>query len=692
MNVIKSNRLLDLILITTLFSIFFIAGPVKQLGFFELIPGDLADARLNNYFLENVYQFFIGGSDSLWHLSFFYPYPYIGGFSDNLFGSSPIYLFSRFSGFATDTSFQIWFLFGYIVNFLACLYVLQRLGIGYLGAIIGALIFTFALPTTAHAGHVQLHYRFGIPLTIFFFLQFLEKKSSRSCVISGFWLVWQFYAGIYMGFFTLLTLFFIFISFLCIELVKKKLNLLRILKEFYIPWKIQKTRQKILLLLGLSTILFLLILLFFPYIQVKSLYGFERSWQEISPMLPRPQSYLLSDASTIWSWLAADGDVFKTLPMRHEHSMFLGLIPLLLACVALLNFSNYKKMHFLLLLATVFLFIFLTLSINELSFWYYLHHVPLASAIRAMTRFDQVLLLPIGYFAGLAIEQIRNNSAKSILHIIIVLLLFIEATSVSMYTSPKEAWRNRMIAIEEKATDISDKDIVFFAQDSGNLHANIFSEIDAMWWGLLHNKKIINGYSGWLPPGYYHLHSYKDCTELTSRLVAYNSFSGSTKDPLQYLKQHIALVGFYEHCIEIEMEKLSITKATRPYTAEELSALTLSIEKISLTENEAIVKIAIKNNSALLFSSIPSTSENLRLSWRFLNEKGTPLSGWDTRKDIPYDIVPDGELKAYIHADYPKNSKVSAIQVSIVQEGIFWGHDIGIAPAELKLKFREVTE
>ena len=44
------TRFLPLII----FLLAFILIPIKQLGGFNLMPGDMGDARLNNYFLENI--------------------------------------------------------------------------------------------------------------------------------------------------------------------------------------------------------------------------------------------------------------------------------------------------------------------------------------------------------------------------------------------------------------------------------------------------------------------------------------------------------------------------------------------------------------------------------------------------------------------------------------------------------------
>ena len=178
------------------FTVGFWLIPVTQLKNLSLMPGDLGDARLNNYFLENIYQFFAGKSESLWHLPFFYDYPYVIGFSDNLFGTAPIYLVARYLLKEYDTAFQVWFLFGYLANYLAAYFGLRKLDLKILSSAIGSFIFTFAIPATAHAGHSQLHYRFGIPLTITFFIIFLKTGQWRNLVISFGWLNWQFYAGI----------------------------------------------------------------------------------------------------------------------------------------------------------------------------------------------------------------------------------------------------------------------------------------------------------------------------------------------------------------------------------------------------------------------------------------------------------------------------------------------------------------
>jgi len=178
------------------------AGPFFQLNLFRMLPGDLGDSLLNNYFLENSHLFLIGKSQSLWHLNFFYPFPYVLGFSDNLFGSFPVYLLGRIF-LRPDIAFQFWYLSSYCINYFCAYFVFRKLGFKQTASIVGALIFSFALPVSAQTSHVQLAYRFCTPLSFFYLICFCSSKSIKYLLLSFFFLVWQFYCTIYIGFFLL---------------------------------------------------------------------------------------------------------------------------------------------------------------------------------------------------------------------------------------------------------------------------------------------------------------------------------------------------------------------------------------------------------------------------------------------------------------------------------------------------------
>jgi hypothetical protein len=542
----------NIVLPTLLFIVAFLAVPISQLHGLRMMPGDLGDARLNNYFLENVYQFLIGRSDSLWHLNFFYPFPYVLGFSDNLFGSAPIYLLARLMTGKADTAFQIWFLLGYAVNFGAAYFSLRRLGGSQLAATIGSLIFAFALPTSGQANHAQLHYRFGVPIAITFFILFLQQKEFRLLTIAGLWLVWQFYSSIYIGFFILLLiavgLVFHFIFSQCMM----KVSIIQLLRDFNAKWFEQSKYEKLKILFYFFIMIVALFWLFYPYLQVSHLYGFKRTWDEIKLMLPRPQSYFLSNTSYFWSSLPAT--LFAGIPMRWEHQMFIGFIPLALAIIGFITGNRAKNGYtYTLMVGILVSVILITLYIGGFSLWYYLYNLPLCSSIRAMTRIVLVLLFPVAYLAMIAIDFLRNYyhwGTKLIA--VVIILMFFEFSVISMHVSPKDEWRNRVAKKEAMVPkNIPQDAILFFAQNqTGPYYAE---EIDAMWTSMNFGFKTLNGYSGFFPPGYSRQYD-KNCSELRKRVFSYLHFDGQivnkdgyfvvNKDAYFGLIKRIVPIGF----------------------------------------------------------------------------------------------------------------------------------------------------
>lgn len=661
-------------------------APFTQLDGLRLMPGDMGDARLNNYFLENIYQVLIGRMDSFWHFSFFAPFPYVLGFSDNHFGSAPAYIVVRLVGIQPDSAFQFWFIMGYIVNFLAAYYALRRLNASSTAATIGSLIFAFALPTAAHAGHAQLHYRFGLPLAITFLSLFLESKSYRFLLISGGWLVWQFYSGVYIGFFTILLMGAMIAASLGYTILGLRIPANTVFNQFLTSWKSHSTIKKTAFTAGILTLLILLILLFYPYLQVTQLYGAKRSWSEISLMLPRPQSYFLSDYSFLWS--SQDSKVFSGLPMRHEHQMFIGLAPLALVLMGIFMGSRSANgntyVHMTGMLGIVIL---MTLYVGGFSLWYLLHKLPLFSAIRAMSRVDLALLFPVAYLAAVAVDHLKNRllwGAKAAI-IIFIPLVFLEVGLTSMPTSSKAEWRQRTMAAEARIpASIPDDSVLFFAQRTSE--RPYLDELDAMWASLNRGLITLNGYSGLLPPNYRY-HYGRDCSEWPRRILSFLDFSGQNAnlEVYRHLMSRIVPIDFVG-CNEKWLETPPISRSNRVYTAEEFGQLSFTNIELHREDELDVVRVTISNPSDIDFSAISGTGNTIRLSWRFIDSKENPMTGWNSRKDLPFDIPAHGSLIVDIPVTFDNQRKPLVIQISLVQESVFWGHDIGVAPVSIKIE------
>lgn len=667
------------------FLIAFASIPFAQLDYLSKIPGDIGDSRLNNYFLENIFQFLVGDAESLWHLPFFHPFPFTLGFSDNLFGSSPVYILMRLLNIAPDTSFQIWFLFGYVANFTAAYYSLRRLNGSIIASTVGAVIFTFALPTSAHANHVQLHYRFGLPLALVFFANFIETKTLRFLLIASAWVVWQFYTGVYIGFFTLFLLATMAIGHLGFMLLNHKEQTFRnLLSKFLQIWRNHTKSEKLFFWSSLFILSLSLILLFYPYLQVTQLYGIKRSWDEIATQLPRPQSYFLSDASFLWS--SSSTKLFSSLPMRHEHQMFIGGIPLVLALAGFL-IGNRRKygVTFTLMSGMLVIAIVLTLYIGGYSLWYLLHNLPLVSAIRAMTRIDQAFLFPIAYFVVIAIDKIRVSYAwgEKAIVVMILPLLISEMAMTTMPTSDKNLWRQKFSNLESTVPkNLPNNSILFFAQKSDLPYAD---ELDAMWVSSHHNKKTINGYSGSFPPNF----DYKfgnDCVQIPKRVISYLKFSQQSNNITEYrdLMSRIIPIGFND--CDPSWKQTPPNIVNRSYSADEFNKLSLGAGEVIKKGNDYTLSIVISNSLNYSFIANSGVGKPIRISWRYIDMQGQPLSSWENRKNLPSDIPAEGSLKVTAPLDSHKLKVASAVEVSIVQELVFWGHDIGIQPIRISLE------
>jgi hypothetical protein len=511
---IKSKRIVFFPILA--FVVAMLMGPYFQLGQFRMLPGDIGDSRLCNYFLENIYLYFSGKSPSLIDLSFFYPYPYVLGFSENLFGSFPVYLVGRLIAGKTDLAFQFWYLASYVVNYTAAYYSLRKLDLRPVAAIIGALIFAFALPISAQTSHVQLSYRFGVPLAITSLIMFLRTARWAEFLPAVGWFVWQFYCSIYIGFFLLLMLGSIVLMWFLTTLYNSNIKI--VVYKYFLSWEDQSFREKIFFILTIIFFIFIMALLLFPYLKVGEIYGAKRQASEIFSMLPQPGSYLLMDESYIWKSFSR---IVSNIPMRHEHQIFIGLMPLLLTILGIFyGILILRSQTFFIIFGSLLMLVALTLNLYGWSLWGYLVNLPLFSAIRAVTRIILVSLFPIAYLSGLIFDRQFKHSKT--IACIVILLLIVEASLIKINSSSMIEWRQRVAKVmEEVPHPLDPRSILFFAQRGGGL--NIIEEIDFMWASLNLGVPTLNGYSGMVPPGYGNNYGV-NCDEITRRIAAYVQF------------------------------------------------------------------------------------------------------------------------------------------------------------------------
>lgn len=660
----------NLLIPSLLFLVVFIAGPIRELDFLALLPGDIGDPRLNHYFLENIFQYFFGNAPSLIHLGFYYPFPYTLGFSDNLFGTAPLYIVLRFLTPDADVAFQFWYLLAFPVNFIAAYYALRKLKNSYVASSVGSLIFTFALPAVSQYTHPQLQYRFGVPLSIFLFLFFLQKKEWKYFLFSSFWLVWQFYCSIYVGFFTLMILVAVLLTWLLGLAFKGRQTFISELKAFITHLGKLSTRSKWGYLLVFLFLLFSMLVLFYPYLKVTQLYGIKRTYDEIKIMLPRLGSYLIADYSPIWKYPAAK---IADIPARQEHQLFVGAVPLILAAVGLI-WGNKRKIGLILLTVAMIEIVIVTVSINGRSLWILFSTLPLASAIRAMTRVVLVLLFPVAYLAATGTDFLLSRKKRffSVLMYSLILLLIVELSTTEIYTSTKEEWKARLDRVDQRIPkDVPPGSVIFVSQEKGPPYAD---EIDVMWIALKRGYKTYNGYTGYAPPNYHRI--YNKCTTVPKRIMSYLAFIDKKEDKALYkqMMDEVVTVGL-EDC-----SQSSPAFDEPPLTLEQTRNVTLHFIGWKQDQGKVFLRVKMENRNDTPVHALSFTNTPVLLSWRTVDAEDEPSGNWNSRFPLPADIKPHSYIEIDIPLGYDEIKKNGFLQITWLQEYIFWAHDRGVKP------------
>jgi hypothetical protein len=93
------------------------------------------------------------------------------------------------------------------------------------------------------------------------------------------------------------------------------------------------------------------------------------------------------------------------------------------------------------------------------------------------------------------------------------------------------------------------------------------------------------------------------------------------------------------------------------------------------------VAVLIENTSDEIFSTLSSKGP-IRISWRFipLDAEGQLKENpaWSARKDLNFSLKPGQKETEKLSIALPPRAGPYQLQVSMVQEGVAWFHDLGM--------------
>ena len=665
------------------FIVFFMIGifgyALPSVEYFSAIPGNLGDARLNSVILEHIFRWVTGKESSLWSPAFFYPFEGVLAFSDNHFGSIPSYILLRLVGLRREAAFDGWFLIGNSLNFIAAFMAIRRLGLSGFGSAAGAFVFAFALCVLPKEGHAQLTYRFAIPFAYVALLELLSTKRLYILWRVVFWVAVQFYCSIYLG---------IFLIYLLAATLVAVLFWDRGVGFFHgFIESFRNEQKRALAFAGTSIVVAIIAMLWllYKYHAVDADYR-PGPWRfdQIPSMLPRISSYLLADQSLLYEW---SGRLIDSIPMRHEHQMFFGVGVWILGVFGALTAWRGHLHQTLGKAAIVSLFILfaITLNLRGHSLYSFLAYLPGISQIRAVSRIVLVMMLPVALLVAIGCEQLLKIAGQTIrikkasVAIGMICLLGIEVITYQPRNAPVSLWIERQTALRAQLPkQMPDSPILFVSKEESEPF--YFAELDAMIMAQDMGIPTLNGYSGSFPPGYMEP---QPCYSYANRLNGYAAHRNLPRTAMDEISKRVVVVA-YSPC-----EQDPVVAFSGPISAKQIKRITVSVQDLKVARQSLTTNIIVTNGSTKDLKTVSSSGTPVRLSWRFVSvsRSGSRLQepGFDARKDLAWSIAPGASNQTDLYAELPKVPGNYLFEVSLVQDGVAWFHDLGMAIASVPI-------
>ena len=500
---------------------------LPAVGNFSMIPGDLEDARFNSVVLEHSFQWLTGQVAQLWSPNFFYPYERVLGLSDNHFGSGWSYSALRSFGLPREMAYLGWYVIGFLLNFVACGWVLRLAKFSPLASALGAFVFTFALPVLHQEGHAQLVYRFAIPMACFCWYRALAWRDLMSASQAIFWCAVQFMCSVYLGVFLVYCLAAMLLAFLLIRFFDKSPLAEREALDVHAA-KSESSREKrarsnlwawlwyVAAIAGIASVFLLLR----QYKMIASDYQLARPVDDLRSLIPTVRSYLLSDNSSLTSWIGAWIPNFST---RSEHQLFVGVGVLVFSVLGAWT-TRFGRIFFVAWLVLIGL----TVMVAEQSLYLWLLKIPGFDAIRAVSRIILVMLFPAAVLVAAGVDRLLQMALSQgvLLRGLLTVAMIGSLTLETVYYMPHHAavqtWQDRQRSLRSLIKDQLPSDTILFVTQR-QTEPFYITELDAMIYAQDHQLATLNGYSGSTPAGY----AYPDpCLPSDARLRAYFAFRG----------------------------------------------------------------------------------------------------------------------------------------------------------------------
>lgn len=635
---------------------------------FSRVQSDPGDPRLVHYFLEHSFQLVFNKNyiATPWSPAFFYPFPNALAFSENMWGTAPLYwLLKAFA--SPDIAFQLWLVMVAALNFFCFAFALHRQQVRRELVGLGAFLYAFGMPRLAQLGHPQLLPQFFTPLALLFLWEFTRQPTRWRLALSLLFIYLQVLSGIYLGWFLLLSLLIAIPLFWFLDRLNREGEAVRVLAFCRTHWV-----SVLLMVAGWG---FSLALTLMPYLQIKTLVG-ERSYAEVSQFLPRSTSWFLPTPHSLWGSVWYDSAVAR-LPAYWEHSLFIGFTAIGLLGLSLYIAMSQKIPPQRLLLVKLCLgvsAVLFSISLrlpNGFSLWQPVYSlVPGATAIRVVSRIwtvlDCYLLTAICLSTDTFFNSIPNRRAVPLLSTLLCLCI-VEQTTFKLPAYEKLPYLKQEAEVSRlmRGCEVAYLKI---------LPNHVEDQVTAMWAGLKTKVPVVNGYSGSMPPNYHPFNKPMIVPQVTNWLVQSQDKGIEKSQRLCFVSRLSETNGDLPLPFS-DKPQFQVTQFQLPIPSSpgvEIQYLPSTLPKTLLAGDSFQLPVILKNTSNFTWSqwgNYPTL-----FSYRWFNSAGQ-LPTEPIRTSLPADTNPGEAIAITATIQAPYSPGEYRLILTMVQERAFWFSD-----------------
>lgn len=467
--------------------------------FTDALFGDVGDGRFCNLATEHWFRV-LQGKENILDLNMFYNVGKTLAYSDFFAGFAVPYCVIRAAGLNMFKAFKITLMLVHLCGTLGLFYLLRKkMKVGYLLSFVAIFIFSYANMSVSFI-HPQMFSVYFVPFFVLLVWKFVEECNGTRgkrmlyalLTIAAFVLI--FYTAGYMGYFVAI----FFAAFVVVYFIlADKHKIFQTIKTWLSKRKIELIVYCVFL--AASFIPFLI-----SYLPVYHQFG-DRQWSEIANYLPRISNFIgISEYNYLYGQiLPISIQVDST-----EFDTGFQLATLIVFTVVLVKlFWNRKKdkdsIIYIALGITTFVIIAMLVKLyDDKSLWWIIYKfLPGASSIRAVTRFNLLLCLPMALVTawGMQKHKYKDNRVKTGICVLLMAgYIWIGDGTMQWDEESQSAF---LESVPDKPEDCT---ALYVSADKNKLNLNgTITQLDAWMLADFFDVNNLNGFSSNYPPDWF---------------------------------------------------------------------------------------------------------------------------------------------------------------------------------------------